>query len=191
MCAYFFISILHQPLVLQWGHTSIYSSSECSVIITLGHLIWNSLVQFLHLKLCDAIRIDSATITIAAANGTNTAKKISILTSFKFNETECKSVHPIVLAVNSLWFLRYQIAISLLENFNQEFLISEKQSSNRFLLNIMNLCSSPLVIRNVAIGKMIHFHESSQISLIGKTRFLYFLSTVSLFVLYVIPLSST
>ena len=55
--------------------------------------------------------------------------------------------------------------------------------AKRDLLKIMNLYSSPFFILTVAIGKTTHFQEISFISCIGKTKFLYFLSTVSLFVL--------
>ena len=47
----------------------------------------------------------------------------------------------------------------------------------------MNLYSSPFFILTVAIGKTIYFQEISFISCIGKTKFLYFLPTVSLFVM--------
>ena len=72
-------------------------------------------------------------------------------------------------------------------NANLTLCIYREYSWNHFakrdLLKIMNLYSSPFFILTVAIGKTIHFQEISFISCIGKTKFLYFLSTVSLFVL--------
>ena len=72
-------------------------------------------------------------------------------------------------------------------NANLTLCIYREYSWNHFakrdLLKIMNLYSSPFFILTVAIGKTIHFQEISFISCIGKTKFLYFLSAVSLFVL--------
>ena len=72
-------------------------------------------------------------------------------------------------------------------NANLTLCIYREYSWNHFakrdLLKIMNLYNSPFFILTVAIGKTIHFQEISFISCIGKTKFLYFLSTVSLFVL--------
>ena len=44
---------------------------------------------------------------------------------------------------------------------------------------------SPFIIEKVAIGNKNHFQVISLMSLIGITKFLYFLSKTSLFVLYV------
>ena len=98
-------------------------------------------------------------------------------------------IFPKTLSLSIVFTIFGSITINLFNTINRNLTlcIYREYSWNHFakrdLLKIMNLYSSPFFILTVAIGKTIHFQEISFISCIGKTKFLYFLSTVSLFVL--------